>query len=251
MTIVFLPAYNEESAILPLLERFDAAFRAMKEPYRVVVLDDGSSDGTADAVRAAGARFPVELIQHAENEGLGRTMADGFAHVATIAGPEDTVVTMDCDDTHDPAYLPKAYEKLREGYDAVILSRYQQGGGERGLSAVRSALSRGAGLFLKLFFPIRGVWEYSCGYRVLRASAVRRLVQTFGEDLVSLPHRGFVVTPELLVKMRLLGLKIAEVGFVLNYGQKKGKSKNRPLRTIGGYFELVWRFAGKRSAARC
>lgn len=249
MTIVFLPAYNEEAAIAPLVERFDAAFKRMNEPYRAVILDDGSSDGTAEAVLKAGRRFPVELLKHERNQGLGQTMADGFRHVARIAEAGDTVVTMDCDDTHDPSYLPKAYAKLNEGYDVVILSRYQQDGGERGLSAARSVLSRGAGLFLKLFFPIRGVWEYSCGYRVLRASAVQKLVDAFGKDLVSLPHRGFVVTPELLVKMRMLGLRIAEVGFVLNYGQKKGRSKNRPLKTIGGYFELVWRYAGRKAAA--
>ena len=158
-------------------------------------------------------------------------MIDGLRHVAEKASYEDIVVTMDCDDTHDPAYLAAALENVRRGNDVVILSRYTPGGGEKGLSRVKSVLSRGAGLFLKLFFPIQGVQEYSCGYRVFRASALKKAFQVFGKDLIRLPHMGFVVTPELLIKFRMLGLKIAETPFVLRYDQKPGKSKNRPMRT--------------------
>lgn len=244
MIYVFLPAYNEAIALPRLVRKFHAELGG--KPYKIVVLDDGSRDGTFEAAQALAREYPLEILRHEVNLGLGQTMVDGLEHVAREAAPEDFIVTLDCDDTHDPKYLRGALEKASEGYDIVILSRYQRGGGEKGLSRLKSILSRGAGLFLKLFFPIRGVREYSCGYRVFRASAIQRAFQSFGKDFVRLPHMGFVVTPEILIKLRMLGCRIAEVPFVLDYGQKPGVSKNKPLKTIAGYFALLWLYGGKR-----
>lgn len=246
---VFLPAYNEEIALPRLVEKFDVEFKRLGQAYQIVVLDDGSSDGTAEAARKLSLQFPVTLIRHPQNQGLGQTMIDGLQHVANNCADEDIVITMDCDDTHDPKYMQTAFAKIAEGYDMVILSRYQAGGGEEGLSGVRSVLSRGAGLFLKLFFPIRGVWEYSCGYRVFKVSSLKKAIAVFGRDFVRFGHMGFVVTPEILIKFKMLGFRIAEVPFVLNYDRKPGKSKNQPLKTIRGYFALVGAYWGRKVRA--
>ncbi len=250
MIYVFLPAYNEEEALPKLLKKFDEEFKAGSQAYRIVVVDDGSSDGTAARAEELSRHYPLELLKHTVNQGLGITMADGLRRVAEISSGDDTVVTMDCDDTHEPRYMHRAFEKLEEGYDLVILSRYQKGGGEEGLSTVRSLLSRGAGSLLKIFFPIRGVKEYSCGYRVFRASALKKAFEAYGRDFVRLPHMGFVVTPEILIKFHLLGMRIAEVPFVLNYGQKAGVSKNRPLKTIAGYFALIALYWGRKKPGK-
>jgi dolichol-phosphate mannosyltransferase len=243
---VFLPAYNEELALEPLVRKFDTELKRLGESYHILVLDDGSSDQTAAVAIELSKKYPLTLMKHPKNLGLGETMRDGLRQVAGEAADDDAVATMDCDDTHDPKFLGAALSKLDEGYDMVILSRYQKGGGERGLSPLKSFLSKGAGTFLKLFFPIEGVKEYSCGYRVMRASALKKAFLAFGNDFIKLPHMGFVVTPEILIKFRMLGLRIAEVPFVLEYGQKPGVSKNRPLKTIAGYFALVSNFWGRR-----
>jgi dolichol-phosphate mannosyltransferase len=247
MIHIFLPAYNEEIALPRLVRKFAEEMSALNEPYRIVVLDDGSSDGTVHAASELAKVYPIELLRHARNQGLGITMRDGIEHLAKTLPDEDWVVTLDCDDTHEPKYLPAALKKAREGFDVVILSRYCPGGGEQGLSALKTFLSRGAGLFLSLFFPIRGVREFSCGYRVYRASILKKAVETFGADLIRLPHLGFVVTPELLIKMRMLGARIAESPFVLRYDQKPTKSKNKSLKTIEGYFALLWNYWGRKA----
>lgn len=246
MIWVFLPAYNEEGALEPVARKFECLFRESKEPYRIVVLDDGSKDRTTTIAEALAADLPLVLLRHETNKGLGETMRDGLLYVAEKCEDADVVVTMDCDDTHEPKYTRAAIDKLKQGYDVIILSRYQEGGGEKGLSPLKSFLSRGAGWFLRMFFPIQGVREYSCGYRVMKGSALRKAAKAFGKDLVELASMGFVVTPELLIKFRMLGLRIGEVPFVLEYGQKPGPSKNRPLKTIAGYFALVAKFWGKR-----
>lgn len=250
MIRVFLPAYNEEAALPVLVRKFDAELKRAGESYRILIVDDGSKDGTVQTARDLSKNFPIEILRHEKNLGLGQTVIDGLNHVARQASPEDLIVSMDCDDTHDPRYMSAAFQKIRQGYDLVILSRYQRGGGEEGLSPFRSFLSRCAASFLKVFFPIKGVWEYSCSYRVYRASALQRAMEVFGDRLITLPRMGFVAVPELLIKFRMLGLRVAEVPFRLQYGQKAGKSKMNFSKTISGYFALVLRFWG-RGRPRC
>ncbi|MBI2095515.1 MAG: glycosyltransferase family 2 protein [Candidatus Omnitrophica bacterium] len=247
MIFIFLPAYNEEIALPRLVKKFAEQMKAEGEDYRIVVLDDGSSDQTARVASGLSKEYPLELLRHPQNKGLGITMRDGIEHLVKTSGDEDLVVTLDCDDTHEPKYLPAALKKIREGYEVVILSRYCPGGGEMGLSPLKTFLSRGAGFFLGVFFPIRGVKEFSCGYRVYRASILKKAVRVFGPDLVRLPHLGFVVTPEILIKMRMLGARIAESPFVLRYDQKPTRSTNKSLKTIHGYFALLWNYWGRKA----
>ena len=249
MILIFLPAYNEEKALPLLLEKFDSEIRKTGEAYRVVVLDDGSRDKTASVAEELSKKYPLELLRHEHNRGLGRTMIDGLEHLAKTVSPDDWILTMDCDGTHEPKFMHPALDKIREGFDVVILSRYQKGGGEHGLSVLKSLLSRGAGLFLKCFFPMDGVQEYSCGYRVFKASVLKKALRIFGPGFVRLPHLGFAVMPEILIKFRMMGCRIAEVPFVLRYDQKAGKSKNKPLKTICGYFFLVALYCGRRAPA--
>ncbi len=247
MIFVFLPALNEEIALERLVKKFDLEFAKSGRAYKIIVLDDGSTDRTADVAEGLSGRYPVELLRHKVNLGLGQTMRDGLVHCAKIASPSDLIITLDCDDTHEPKYAHSAIKKIEEGNDVVILSRYQEGGGEKGLSWAKSFLSRGAGLFLKLFFPIRGVKEYSCGYRVFRAASIQKAIQVFGGGFIKLDRFGFAVAPEILIKLRMLGCRIAEAPFVLSYDQKPGKSKNRPFKTILGYFALVGLYWGRRA----
>lgn len=246
MIYIFLPAYNEEIALPRLVKKFDDVLRQERESYKIVVLDDGSADSTTAVAEELAKQYPMEVLRHEKNKGLGETMKDGLSHLTRIIGDDDAVVTLDCDDTHEPKFLPAAVKKLRTGYDMVILSRFCEGGGQEGLSASKTFLSQGAAFFLKFFFPIRGVKEYSCNYRVFRSSILKKADQVFGKDFIRLASMGFVVTPEILVKMRMLHAKIGESPFVLRYDQKPTASTNRPLRTIKGYFALVWNYWGKK-----
>ena len=245
MIYIFLPAYNEEIALPRVLKKFSEVMGGIPEPYRVVILDDGSVDKTSQVAKELSGQYPIEIIRHEKNMGLGMTMRDGMEYLAKISRPEDTIVTLDCDDTHEPRFLKAALQKLKEGYDVVILSRFCPGGGQEGLGLTKSLMSRGAGLFLGFFFPIKGICEYSCGYRVLSASILKKATQIFGKDFVRLTHLGFVATPEILVKFRMIGARIAESPFILHYQQKPTKSKNNAMRTIQGYFALVANFWGR------
>jgi dolichol-phosphate mannosyltransferase len=197
----------------------------MRASYRVVVVDDGSKDRTLEILRELASIYPIDIIIHKYNRGLGETARDGFEYIAETAAPEDIVVRMDCDDTHEPKYIPPMVAKLNEGWEVVITSRYAKGGSEVGLDWYRRFISRCANLLFKTCFPIPGVWEYTCGYRAHRAGLIQDALAIFGNKFIDLKGMGFTGTLEKLIKYRLMGARITEIPFVLRYDQKLSPSK--------------------------
>ena len=238
-----LPAYNEEASLALLLDRLAAFGKAYTaEPYQVIVVNDGSKDATPDIVADYACRMPVRLINHDGNKGLGTAMKTGLTAAAMLAGPADAVVTMDADNTHDPSLIPAMRAKLNEGSDLVIASRYQPGGQEIGLSLPRHIFSKGASTLLRLFFPIPGARDYTCGYRMYSGDLMRRAVGRYGDALVE--EKGFTCMAEILIKMSRLGARVSETPLILRYDLKAGASKMKVGATIRRYFVLIahnWR----------
>jgi dolichol-phosphate mannosyltransferase len=228
ITIV-LPAYNEADDLPPLLERMGEALAA--EPaWRVLVVDDGSTDATADRVLAAAARLPVELIRHPRNRGLGAAIRTGLRSAARADG---AVVTLDADNTHDPALIPGMVHRLEQGFDVVIASRYQPGGAEIGVSAFRKLLSHTASGALRAVVRYPGVRDYTCGYRAYRAETLRTLIGAFGDGFVR--ENGFACMLEILLNLRRIDARVTEVPLPLRYDLKSGPTKIRIARTVWRY----------------
>lgn len=242
MIYILLPAYNEEDALRPLLEKIDRVMDEMAARYRVVVVNDGSEDATARIAKELAETYPVDVLTHKYNRGLGETIRDGFEHIAEVAGPEDIVVRMDCDDTHDPQYIRPLVAKLQEGYEVAIASRYAHGGGQIGLDWYRRTISRIANLLIKGFFPIRGVWEYTCGYRAYRVSLIQDAIAIFGNRFIDLKGMGFTGTVEKMIKCKMMGARVGEVPFVLRYDRKLSSSKVVTSITTLGYLTLIAKY---------
>ena len=141
MIVILLPAYNEEQSLPTLLPKLAAMMSADFPDYRIVVVDDGSRDRTAELLAEYARSMPIEVIRHRINRGLGETSRDLFERAAEICAPQDVIVRMDCDDTHEPEFIGRMIAKLAEGYDVVIASRFQPGGGQQGVNAYRSFIS--------------------------------------------------------------------------------------------------------------
>lgn len=250
MIIILLPAYNEELSLISLMPKLHATLKDLPEGYKIVACNDGSSDGTQTALEDFSKKMPVEIIRHVINRGLGETSRDLFEHANTISGSGDVIVRLDCDDTHEPKYILKIVEKIRSGADVVIASRFTSGGAQEGVSKYRSFISKSANLFMKVFFPIKGVREYSSGFRGYKAEIIQEALSHYGNDFIQLKGLGFTCTLEKLVKLKLIGAKFAEVPFILRYDQKKSSSKMVSSITTLGYLVMTvlyyWPWGGWR-----
>lgn len=121
---VVLPTYNERDNIVPLIAAIDRELTGVGISYEVVVVDDNSPDGTAQAVRDHYAdRTNVRLFVRSEGRGLATAIAYGIRHAEG-----ECVAVMDTDFNHDPALLPQMVRFL-EYYDIIIGSRFTMGGG--------------------------------------------------------------------------------------------------------------------------
>lgn len=252
MIWVFIPAFNEENGILTLLEKVTAGLQGWD--YKVVVVDDGSSDKTPLLLREVSHKYPLQVVTHPINRGLGETERDGFEYIAAHSKHDDIIVRVEGDNTHEPEYILDLIAKINQGYDVVNTSRFRPGGGQLGLDFQRKFISRCANLFMQTVFNIKGVRDYSCGFRAYRAGVIQDAIALYGNNFIQLKGVGFTSTLEILVKLKLLGCKFAEVPFVLRYDLKQGKSKMVGSITTVGYLLLGlfyhWPFGGWKSSYR-
>jgi dolichol-phosphate mannosyltransferase len=236
---VALPAFNEEEALPPLLAAIRSALEPVGIEYDVVVVDDGSRDGTAAVAKQAANYMPVRLVCHKVNSGLAAAIRTGISAALDRCGPGDVIVTMDCDNTHPPRLIPVMLAKIAAGRDVVIASRFQPGAEVIGVPRSRQLYSIGARWLFQLLFPIRGVRDYTCGFRAYRAEALRMASARYGDGLIS--ETGFSCMADLLLKLRSLPLEMGEVPLELRYDRRGGGSKMRVLRTIRQTVSLLLR----------
>jgi len=247
---IILPAFNEEYSIPLMLPELKKYFDIHQIKYQVVIVDDGSSDKTLEILEDFRNDYPLHLLCHKMNRGLGETERDAFEYVAEHGHPEDIAVRMDCDATHEPEYISSMLKKIKQGFDIVNTSRFQPGGGQRGVNGYRAFISYAANIFMKLLFNIKGVRDYSCGFRAYRVKVLQDAIQIFGNAFIQLKGLGFTSTLETIVKLKLLGCKFAEVPFELRYDKKASPSKMVSSITTLGYFAMAllyhWPWGGWR-----
>lgn len=240
MIVVVLPAYNEADALPPLLRRLHGVSAGhFGSALSVIVVDDGSSDGTAEMARAAVEGLDVRVVAHPVNRGLNEAMRTGLLAALEQAGEDDIVVTMDADDTHAPGLISRMTMLIEEGNDVVVASRYAPGGRVLGVPLGRRILSRGASLLFRVVYPVRGVRDYTCGYRAYRAGLLKAAFDRWGDQFISEP--GFSCMVDILLKLSRMDAVVTEAPLVLRYGRKAGKSKMNVRRTMAQTLSLLAR----------
>ena len=240
MLVFMLPAYNEAAAISTLVAKIRDVAVTNGWDYRVLLVDDGSTDGTAEVARAVTPPVPLEVLTHNPNCGLGAAMRTGFEHCVHLGGPGDVIITMDSDDTMDPREAPALLARLSEGYDFVIASRFgERRAAMKGLSIFRRACSWGASWMMRLLFPEFHVRDYTCSYRAYKWETLERGFDVYGERFID--QAGFVVMLDILLKLCAARARTSEVPFHLRYDRKQGGSKMRVLENILDTLRLLAR----------
>src|SRR5262245_49027596 len=205
LTIV-VPTYNERANLGRLLERLFEVCESQRVVVRAIVVDDNSTDGTAEIADEWAGRARVAVIHRSKKLGLGTAVLAGFARADT-----DVVGVIDADLSHPPELIPLLLATLRASdLDMVVASRYVRNGGSQGWSVRRFVLSR---LGCELSRPLTPVSDAMSGFFLLRADRV----STFNT-----PETGFKICLELLVRGR--PQRVAEVGYVFT-DRLAGRSK--------------------------
>lgn len=238
--LVVIPVFNEENNIKSLVERISFSMKDEGiSQYRIIIVNDGSSDGTEDIITSLSKEYPIQVLNHDVNQGLGRTIKDGLKAAAAQSFDRDIIITMDGDDTHTPGLIPRLIRSIREGYDVVIASRYRLGSRVLGVSYSRKFFSYMASLIFRFTFPIQGVRDYTCGYRAYRSSVIKSAFEHYGKKFVD--QEGFQCMVDILLKLRKMKLIFGEVPFILRYDYKGGLSKMNVNKTIVDTFSLIFK----------
>ncbi len=210
---IIVPTYNERENVGPITE---AILGAVPEAH-VLIVDDGSPDGTGELAEEMAGRNPAIAVLHRlAKQGLGRAYVAAFKEL--IARHADIVVQMDADFSHPVRYLPSLLEPLRAGTaDLVLGSRYVKGGHIPRWNILRRLVSRGGSVFagMVLLLPFR---DLTGGFKAWRASVLEEI------DLDRLHAGGYAFQIETTFRARLAGARIVEVPITFEE-RRVGESK--------------------------
>jgi dolichol-phosphate mannosyltransferase len=221
--VIGLPAFNEEIALPRLLQRVIQLRASSKGDISVLLYNDGSTDQTAALARQWQERLPLMLLDCDVNKGLGAALRALLDHTLATATDNDVLVIMDCDDTHDPGQIGEMLAAIDAGADVVIGSRFVPGALVRGVPPLRRVTALGAVALFKSIHPVRGVRDYTCGYRAYRVGLLKRAAARYPAGLVE--ETGFACMAELLLKLNALGPRFREIPLRLRYDLKPTASK--------------------------
>ena len=216
-TLIVIPTYNEIENLSPLME---AVLAVTPKEVEVLVVDDGSPDGTGQLADTLAQKNPrVHVLHRAKKMGLGTAYVAGFQW--GMAKDFGAFVEMDADFSHDPKYLPRMLELL-ETNDVVIGSRYVAGGGTVNWGLGRKIISRGGSLYSRIILGA-GLRDFTGGFNGWK----RKVLESV--DFPSLRSDGYSFQIELKFRAYVREFKIYEFPIIFE-DRKVGKSKmNRKI----------------------
>lgn len=236
--VIGLPVYNESGAIVELLARIDSFMKYRNLDYNIIIYNDGSDDDSLHKCQSVQeTNSNIKIIDGIENKGLGVALSQLIFYAIKNYSNDDILIIMDSDNTHNPEHTYRMINKIRDGFDVVIASRYVEDSRIVGLTAYRKLLSLGASYLFRLLFPIQGVKDYTCGYRAYNMEKLKEAYSIHKDTLIT--ETGFACMAELLVKLRKLDILASEVALILRYDRKVNDSKMKIVKTIINTFRLM------------
>ena len=227
MLSIVIPCYNEEARLPRTIEQVEQYLEGNDLSYELILVDDGSSDGTREVMNAAAGRNrSVRLEALPRNRGKGRALAEGVA----VAKGSQVLVT-DADLSTPIEELPKLQAELDRGAGVAIASRAVKGSRvEISQPFYRVLMGKAFNLLVQAVL-LPGIWDTQCGFKLFRADVAH-------EAFAELTTDGFGYDPEVLYLAKKRGVKIAEVPVVW---RNSAPTKVSPIKSSLDMFRHVLR----------
>jgi dolichol-phosphate mannosyltransferase len=198
--VVCLPTYNERENLEPMVRALGEVLDTSRDG--VLVIDDGSPDGTGEIADGLAAELSwVSVLHRDRKEGIGPAYVAGFRRV--LAEGAELLFEMDCDFSHDPHDVPRLIAASSDA-DLVLGSRYVAGGGTENWGLLRRVISRGGCLYAQVLLGVR-VRDLTGGFKCFRRSALEVI------DLDALSAHGYAFQIETTYRVLRTGLRVAEI----------------------------------------
>lgn len=243
---IVVPAYNEEANLPNLFRELEVALARADWHHRVIVVDDGSRDGTAALVTGYDGPLAVELHSQGHNRGLGAAILAGFRRA--VDDPElDVVVTIEADTTSDLSMLERMVATVAEGADLAQGSMHHPDGEMVDVSGFRQLTSRAASLVMRVATGTR-LHTFTNLYRAISAPALRTSLDRRGDRLIT--ESGFAGVTELLLNLIRDGARVVEVPIELDAAKRVDESKMPVWPTVRAQGRVAGKAFGRRLLRR-
>jgi glycosyltransferase AglD len=225
MLNILVPVYDEEGAVGEKSGIIGEYLRrSFKADYRLIFVDDASTDGTLDIIKGVAIKDGAVSVRHFSN---GPSRRENLALAMAESGDDDVVVMMDLDLSADINRLNELVGYVAAGYDIAIGSRYMGVKPKRTLK--RLAISSFFNALTRLIFR-SGVRDHQCGFKAFRGAALKSLVREAGYDASF--TRGWFWDAEMLIRAQRNGMRIKEFGIPWQEGPTSSFNPGRELKIL-------------------
>jgi dolichol-phosphate mannosyltransferase len=228
MIYVCIPSYDEAPTVGLLLWKIRQMFAAFPREYQLLVLDDGSSDTTAEVLEPYARVLPLTILRHPERRGYAASVESLLRQAVELTDrpKRDTAILMHADFAHAPQAIPDLVRRIESGADMVVAEGVVEGESSR----IRRLVRRYAPLLLRNVVAVEGVKDVVSGFAAFRLVALRNAIRSQSDRL--LHTDGWAANAELYWRAGRYARRVEAVAAVERHDLRQRGPRSRPMETV-------------------
>lgn len=245
MLKIILCAFNEAQNLSKLLTDLIEQLNFLQREFEIIFCLDCSNDNSVEIINSYANQAKITILPQENIRGLGLAYKKNFQYVIANSQDQDLIISLDCDNTHNPNQLQEMIEYFeKNSLDLLIASRFFNKSIVSSFPIHRKFISKATSQILQIFFGVKNIHQknildYTSGYRIYRLKALQLIYQKYQEKFIEEPE--FTYTCEILIKIFFEKSRIDEYPLNYDYTKKIGKSKLRILKNFQRLIMLILR----------